>query len=64
MSHAKQPRADRRAQDVTLSRDAGILDALQRSRRERCLAANASAITAYNKAVSRHGTFADGLRGF
>ncbi len=52
--------------DINLSAtlERALHEELRRSRRERWLAENAAAMTAYNQQVEEHGVFSDGLRSF
>ena len=52
--------------DINLSAmlEKALHEELRRVRRERWLAENASAISAYNEQVDEHGVFSDGLRSF
>ncbi len=55
-----------RALNINLSAtlEAALADAVQQARRERWLAENQTAISAYNERVDSDGVFSDGLRKF
>ena len=58
--------ADARALNINLSAtmEAALAEAVQRKRRERWLAENEAAISAYNERVDSDGVFSDGQRKF
>jgi antitoxin CcdA len=50
--------------NLSATLEAALAEALQRKQRERWLADNHAAISAYNERVEQAGVFSDGLRSF